>query len=202
MFKEDFAAVIAHEMRSPLTIIQGYAETLPEDETKGKILSGCSRLEKMLKSLLTLSHLQKHHPEKVDLLEIAERCKKAVMETHVEAEIELVGEKGVIEADPFLLEIAIQNLLENGMKYGSPKIEMKIAEGSLSVTDYGMGIPENEIPKIFDRFYSVDRARSRKLGGVGLGLAIVKAIVELHQGRIEVVSTLGKGSTFTLFFNH
>jgi two-component system phosphate regulon sensor histidine kinase PhoR len=201
MFKEDFAAILAHEMRSPLTIIQGYAETLPENEAKGKILSGCSRLEKLLRGLLTLSNLQ-HHPEKVDLLEIAERCKKAVMETHPQAEIALVGVNEMIEADPFLLEIAIQNLLENGIKYGSNKIEIKVGEGSISVTDDGMGIPESEIPKIFNRFYAIDRAKSRKLGGVGLGLAIVKGIVELHQGRVEVVSTVGKGSCFTLFFNH
>lgn len=206
-WENDFPAIVSHEIRSPLTILKGYAETLSETDIAKKILAGCERLENLLNSLLTLSDLEQHQPKQMDLVALVENCKKNVLMIHPNAQIQIKSEskKVSIVADPPLLEIAIRNLLENGIKYSNPpaRIEIEIREldkeVALSVTDHGIGIPENELISIFDRFYAVDKAQSRKMGGAGLGLSIVQAIISLHQGRVEVVSEKGKGSTFTIF---
>jgi two-component system phosphate regulon sensor histidine kinase PhoR len=106
--------------------------------------------------------------------------------------------------NPLLLEQAVVNLLDNAIKYSEPEHEVLVTgaardgEVTISVTDHGCGIAEEHAARIFERFYRVDRARSRKLGGTGLGLAIVKHIVQAHRGRVSVDSTLGAGSTFTI----
>jgi signal transduction histidine kinase len=111
-----------------------------------------------------------------------------------------------VAADSDLLDLAIMNLLENSVKYSNPpaQIEMTLeqigSEAQLSVIDKGIGIPQPDLAHIFERFYTVDKARSRKSGGAGLGLSIVKTIVEKHKGNFKVYSEIGQGSTFTLSF--
>src|SRR5262249_24100305 len=106
--------------------------------------------------------------------------------------------------NPPLLEQAVINLVDNAIKYSEPSDHVQIAasaasgEIEISVRDHGCGIAEEHLPRLFERFYRVDRARSRKLGGTGLGLAIVKHIVQAHLGHVSVMSTLGEGSTFTI----
>ncbi len=114
--------------------------------------------------------------------------------------------RAVIAADSDLIDLAVINLLENAVKYSPAPahIEMTLKragnEAQLSISDRGIGIPEADLPHIFDRFYTVDKARSRKSGGAGLGLSIVKTVMQKHRGHIAVVSQLGKGTTFTLSF--
>ena len=109
-----------------------------------------------------------------------------------------------ITADPGLMELAILNILENAVKYSEDKfeIDLKVSQRSkkikLSIKDQGIGIPTQDLEHVFDRFYRVDKARSRQAGGTGLGLAIVKTIIDKHQGKVELDSTLGIGSCFTM----
>jgi signal transduction histidine kinase len=217
---KDFIANASHELRTPITIIRGFAETLqdlPElskemlREITEKIVRTCGRLDKLVRSLLTLSDIENLSEERfsaVNMIPLVENCRHFVLAAHPGALISIQTEleKVKVKADGDLLDLAITNLLENAIKYSQAPAEIRIqirTEGDevfVSVTDKGIGISEADIPLIFGRFYTVDKARSRKSGGAGLGLSIVKTIVEKHQGKIQVSSELGKGSTFTLIF--
>jgi two-component system phosphate regulon sensor histidine kinase PhoR len=110
----------------------------------------------------------------------------------------------MVDADADLLELAIMNLLENGVKYSKPPAHLTIHLGEkkneviIAIEDQGIGIPPEDVPHIFERFYTVNKAHSRRLGGAGLGLSIVKTIVDKHEGTLSVTSVLGKGTTFTI----
>lgn len=215
---KDFIANASHELRTPITIIRGFAETLQDipnlspkmlNEITDKIVRTCGRLEKLVKGLLTLSDIEnfaKVHIHTVDLKDSVENCKILHMTLHPESKIAFHTDlkHAYIAADGDLIEMAIQNLLENAVKYSqSPaNIEIRIRKEQsqlfLDIQDKGIGIPEADIPHIFDRFYTVDKARSRKSGGAGLGLSIVKTIVEKHAGRIGVVSKVGQGTIFII----
>lgn len=215
---KDFIANASHELRTPITIIRGFAETLqdlpdmtPEmmHDITEKIVKTCGRLEKLVKSLLTLSdieNLSEQNFRAVDLIPIVENCKHLLLTAHPEVEISLNCElhRAPIIADADLIDLAIMNLLENGVKYSHhpAHIELSIRRSGdqilFNISDRGIGISESDLLRIFDRFYTVDRARSRKSGGAGLGLSIVKTIVEKHKGSIAVVSQLNKGSAFTI----
>jgi signal transduction histidine kinase len=215
---QEFIANASHEIRTPLTIIRGFAETLqdmpdlpPEmlrDITE-KIVRTCSRLEKLVRSLLTLADIENLSQERLNranLLLLAENGRHTLLAAHPEVQVSLQceDEEVPIKADVDLLELAILNLLENAVKYSPApaEIEMEIEvlgdEAHLHVKDRGIGISESDLPRIFDRFYTVDKARSRKSGGAGLGLSIVKTVVDKHGGKAGVSSELGKGSRFTL----
>lgn len=215
---KDFIANASHELRTPITIIRGFAETLHDlptlsqeqyREITDKIVRTCGRLDKLVKSLLTLSdieNLSEDRLQSADLVTIAENCKHLILTAHREAHIALVSDlpRANIKADGDLIDLAISNLLENAIKYSHQPafIEMHIRsdgkEVYLDIKDRGIGIPETDIPHIFDRFYTVDKARSRKSGGAGLGLSIVKTVIDRHGGYITVASELGKGTTFTI----
>lgn len=215
---KDFIANASHELRTPITIIRGFAETLqdlPEiskemlHDITEKIVRTCGRLDKLVRSLLTLADME-HIPEdrfkNTDLVMLAENCKHLMLAAYPKVRIEIETKLDIapISADSDLLELAILNLLENSVKYSADLAEIKIhierieEEVALHVSDRGIGISESDLPRIFDRFYTVDKARSRKSGGAGLGLSIVKTIVEKHKGRVTVRSTLGQGSVFTI----
>lgn len=212
-------AMISHELKTPITVIQGYVDLLldkqlSEDQKNialEKILISSLRLNRMIDSLLKLQEI-----DYTQELKMGEHSLDSLLqEIHSDFLLKNPGsylridnstnlQKMVMEKD--LLKIAIMNLLENGVKF-SPfpaSLCLKIVENSdkivISIQDQGIGIPLSEIDKIFDRFYSVDKATSRKLGGVGLGLFIVKKIVEKHKGTISVNSEINKGSCFTLSF--
>jgi two-component system phosphate regulon sensor histidine kinase PhoR len=141
-----------------------------------------------------------------DLEALLQECKRVVLSIYPQALIEIEKPSGSItaEVDPGLLELAVLNLLGNAVKYSSSPARVTISmnqnpdEVQISIRDQGMGISPEDLEHIFDRFYTVNKAHSRKLGGAGIGLSLVKTIVEKHEGIIQVTSTLGKGSTFTV----
>ncbi|MDE3046475.1 MAG: PAS domain-containing protein [Verrucomicrobiota bacterium] len=213
---KDFIANASHELRTPITIIRGFAETLNDrpdlsPEMKAdilqKIVRTCGRLDKLVKSLLTLAdieHLSEDRFRPTDLVFIAEHSNYLVLMAHPGIHLTLHTDlsRATILADVDLIDLALTNLLENAVKYSSTpvQIDMTIRQGEkeieLEIKDQGIGIPPVDQPYIFDRFYTVDKARSRKSGGAGLGLSIVKTIIEKHHGRVSVTSEVGKGSTF------
>ncbi len=215
---KDFIANASHELRTPITIIRGFAETLQDlpklsqemvHEIIEKIVRTCGRLDKLVRSLLTLADIENFSQERLtptNLFPLAENCLHQLLTAYPQTKISLKSkrENVPIAADADLMELAIFNLLENAVKYSQNtpvieiSIEVKREEVELHVKDRGIGISETDLPHIFDRFYTVDKARSRKSGGAGLGLSIVKTIVEKHKGRVVVSSELGKGSVFTL----
>ena len=215
---KDFIANASHELRTPITVIRGFAETLndqphlTEAQTKEiteKIFKTSLRLDALVKSLLTLADIENLSEEQfqwADLISIAENCRQLLLTAHPQVKISLQrrAAQAPIWADADLLSMAVMNLLENAVKY-SPvpaSIEMTLDHMNdfavLGVKDSGIGIPDGDLPRIFDRFYTVNKARSRKFGGTGLGLSIVKSIIEKHQGEVSVVSKLGEGSAFTI----
>lgn len=218
---KDFIANASHELRTPITIIRGFAETLQDlpdlskemlQDITEKIVRTCGRLDKLVKSLLTLAdieNLSEQNFRTIDLVLLAENCKHLLLTAHRKVDIQFVSElyHAPVLADGDLLDLAIMNLLENAVKYSQEpaRITMKIqrvgAQVQLTVKDEGIGIPELDLPHIFNRFYTVDKARSRKSGGAGLGLSIVKTIVEKHNGTVTVLSELGKGTEFHLNLN-
>ncbi|MBS0651849.1 MAG: ATP-binding protein [Verrucomicrobia bacterium] len=216
---KDFVANASHELRTPITIIKGFAETLqdmPElpremmvDITE-KIVRNCQRMDNLVKNLLTLAdieNLPESRFQECDLGLLIENCRQVVLAVYETARIDIdkIKEPVAVFADPDILELAIINLLDNACKYSTPpahitvKIDQAEEEVSVSISDRGIGIPEQDLERIFDRFYTVNKARSRRLGGAGLGLSIVKTIIEKHDGTISVSSELGVGTTFTIF---
>ncbi len=216
--KKDFVLNVSHELRTPLTAIKGYAETLEEESdarTKGyaeTILRHTDRLIRIVEDLISLASLEEKdladEPERINLKPIAEnvvrifepRAKEKNLELRFEAAVDLPP----VDGDPFRLEQIFINLVENAVKYtekGSVYVRLEKAGGGvvIEVRDTGIGIPLKDQSRVFERFYVVDKSRSRKTGGTGLGLSIVKHIVLLHGGRIDVQSTLGVGSTFRVF---
>jgi signal transduction histidine kinase len=217
---KEFIANASHELRTPVTIIKGFAEMLrdiPEmsqemfDSILEKILRNCERMESLVKNLLALADLDnlgeiKKEPCNLPLL--VENCSYQIISLFPEAYIETLQseEEIIVQGSSDLLELAIMNFLHNSVKYsqGPPRITVTIAKREddvlLSVEDQGMGIAKENLPHIFDRFYTVNKSHSRKLGGAGLGLSMVKIIVEKHGAKIQVESELGKGTKFTVLF--
>ncbi len=208
----DFATIASHELRAPVTIIRGFAEVLQNHpdltqekihEVSEKIVGASVRLERMLQALLRLSDIESEAPfQEVKLRPLVEACKSAVLMKYPAARISIDcdAEDVATIGDADLLELAIINLLENGIKYSEGRMEVHISEGKIAFQDHGIGIAAKDLPHIFDPFYAVDKKKSRKLGGAGLGLSIVKAIVEKHGGKVSVTSEVGRGSLFILTF--
>jgi two-component system phosphate regulon sensor histidine kinase PhoR len=213
-----FVANASHELRTPITIIKGFAETLqdlpelPRDmvvDITEKIVRNCERMDALIKNLLTLADLE-NLPEsrfqECDLVALVESCRQYVLSVYEDAQISI--EKGeelvIVAADPAILELAIFNLLDNAAKYSNRpahitmRIEREGEEVHLLIKDQGIGISPADLEHIYERFYTVDKARSRRLGGSGLGLSIVRTIIEKHRGTIGVTSEVGKGTTFTI----
>ena len=215
---KDFIANASHELRTPITIIKGFAETLQEirtitpellDDIVEKIVRNCQRMESLVKNLLTLSDIERLPRARLqdcDIVGLLESCRQMVLAVHpgVEVRIKAPSDELIIRADPDLLELALMNLMENGVKYSSEtaKIELVVRwrdrDIEIDVTDHGIGIPPEDLSHVFERFYTVDKARSRRMGGAGLGLSLVKTVIEKHGGSIAVKSVVGKGTTFTV----
>lgn len=215
---KDFVANASHELRTPITIIKGFAETLqdlPElpremvvDITE-KIVRNCQRMDTLVKNLLTLADLENLPDtrfQECDLVALAETCRQVMLAVYEKAQItiEKSNESITVAADPDILELAIINLLDNAAKYSTipAQIAIKIVqegdEACVTISDQGIGIPPADLEHIFERFYTVDKARSRRLGGAGLGLSIVKTIIERHHGTISVSSIVDQGTTFVI----
>ena len=222
--RREFVANVSHELKTPITSIKGFVETLLEgglEDNKNvqKFLEIISKQSELLNAiiddLLSLSRLEQGAES--GEVQLTEENLKHILEAAVgdyrlrarERNIRLIvscGEEIVVKANSRLLIQAIGNLLDNAIKYSEPKGKVEVGvvidddEIAIQVVDQGSGIAPEHLPRLFERFYRVDKGRSRELGGTGLGLAIVKHIAQAHGGRVTVESTLGKGSIFTLHF--
>ncbi len=216
--RRDFVANVSHELRTPLSILRGYIETLADDpdtspEELARILEvmrkHSDRLGVLVDDLLTLAQLESANPNlqlsEVRLSElfaaIVRDWAKKFAEKKLSIQVGVASDLPAIRADETRLQEILYNLLDNALKYSRPgsKIGLQAQrhgqEVGLSVSDTGVGINETDLPRIFERFYRADKARSRELGGTGLGLSIVKHIAQMHGGRVEAESELGKGTT-------
>lgn len=221
VMRKDFVANVSHELRTPITSITGFAETLLdggiEDPDAAKeflsiIHKESKRMQLLIEDLLTLSKLEDENFQLVlnkitlsDLLQevippLKIRAEKKGLALTVQAEEDLN-----FKADQERIKQIFINLIDNAIHYtpDGGKIDVEVFSTSkyvhLKVSDTGIGITEKELPRIFERFYRVDRARSRNTGGTGLGLAIVKHIVEVHKGNIDIESEVGKGTTVHVY---
>jgi two-component system phosphate regulon sensor histidine kinase PhoR len=219
--RRDFVANVSHELKTPLTAIKGFVETLhqgqaePEEARRflGIVARHVDRLNVIIEDLLMLSRIE----DKTERAEIRRETVrlKDVFANAVQICLPAAGGKGIrirvagdesltASVDPVLMEQAVVNLLDNAVKYSNPEREVEVSvnaterEIRVSVRDQGVGIERRHLPRIFERFYRVDKARSRAVGGTGLGLAIVKHIAQAHGGHVSVESTVGEGSRFTI----
>jgi two-component system, OmpR family, sensor histidine kinase SenX3 len=219
--RRDFVANTSHELKTPVGALALLAETIEDaaDDAEavrrfaGKMRQEAQRLTNLVQDLITLSRIQAVEPvpdpRPVDLdtvvAEALDRCRMKANARGIT--LTSVGSRGLsVLGDDDLLITALRNLLENAVAYSPEQTRVvvstkKTAEGNaeLSVADQGIGIPERDLERIFERFYRVDPARSRATGGTGLGLAIVKHVMAAHNGKVTVHSVEGAGSTFTLF---
>lgn len=221
--RQEFVANVSHELKTPLTAIKSCVETLlygaiddPQNNRKflEKIEKNTANLSSLIDDILELSRLETYRKpapfETFCLEEEVDRAIETLSDKIGEKQIEVIKiiKPGSCEivGDPRHIYRALLNLLDNAIKYSNSggKIEITCSRSEkelrLSVKDYGIGIPEEHQPRVFERFYRVDKARSRELGGTGLGLAIVKHIMEIHGGRVELESAAGQGAKFTLVF--
>jgi two-component system sensor histidine kinase SenX3 len=219
--RRDFVANTSHELKTPVGALALLAETIEDaaDDAEavrrfaGKMRQEAQRLTSLVQDLITLSRIQAAEPVPdprcVDLdavvAEAVDRCRMKANARGIA--LASAGTRGLsVLGDEDLLVTALRNLLENAVAYSPERTRVVIStrrtpEGNaeLSVADQGIGIPERDLERIFERFYRVDPARSRATGGTGLGLAIVKHVMAAHNGRVTVRSVEGAGSTFTLF---
>lgn len=221
--RKDFVANVSHELKTPVTSVKGFTETLLDGAADNEALRNrflkiiwdeSERLQSLIQDLLDLSKIEQSQFQlnwhRVDLSMLTDDVIVMLTSKAEEKEITLTKSKegsGIIEGDPLRIKQIMINLISNAITY-SPKggqITISISEENektfFTVNDTGIGIKKEEIPRVFERFYRVDRARSRNSGGTGLGLAIVKHLVEAHHGDITVESEIGKGTKFTIGFN-
>jgi two-component system phosphate regulon sensor histidine kinase PhoR len=218
--RKDFVANVSHELRTPLTSIKGFVEALkdgamnsPEQSTRflSIISQHTDRMNKIISDLLQLSQIESKEfelkMEPFSLKELVEEVvyslKRSADQKSQSIEINLHSEAQKVLGDKYRINQALTNFLDNAIKYTPEKGKIKIESRDkgerieIAVIDNGMGIPPNDLPRIFERFYTVDKGRSRELGGTGLGLSIVKHIIEAHGGTVNVQSQPGKGSEFS-----
>lgn len=221
--RRDFVANVSHELKTPITSIKGFTETLIDGAVDNKtdldrflkiIDKQANRLHSIVDDLLMLSSIEHDADKKeIDLKEVG---LDNVIESSAQSLQSIARGKDITiditktdclraAVNVQLLEQAIINLIENAIKYSEPKTSIHVRgretgnEIEISIIDEGLGIAPKHLPRLFERFYRVDKGRSRDLGGTGLGLAIVKRIAIAHGGRVAVKSDLGKGSTFSIF---
>ncbi len=222
--RQEFTANVSHELKTPLTSISGYAELIetglakPEDIPLfgQKIHTEASRMIVLVNDILELSHLdsldaakETQHKETVDLLDVVRDCaeRQKVNAKHAYVALSYLGESAPVPGSRSLLDELCQNLCDNAIRYNRPGGKVQLLTGCtrdghayLTVKDTGIGIPKEAQGRVFERFYRVDKSRSKATGGTGLGLAIVKHIVRIHDARITLESQPGQGTAVTVLF--
>ncbi len=220
--RQDFVANVSHEIKTPLTAIKGFVETLqagakdrPEEAARfiAIVQKHANRLEAIIEDLLQLSRIERENEARQIQFtsgSIGRILRSSVQMCLAKAEAKKIKIESKCDAsltatiNAALLEQALINLIDNAIKYSSKEGRIRVEaiktkeELTISIQDQGIGITKKHLPRLFERFYRVDKARSREQGGTGLGLAIVKHIVRAHSGRVSVVSERGKGSNFTI----
>lgn len=223
IIRRDFVANVSHELRTPVTSIKGFLETLKEGAIKDPvdaerfldiILKHTDRLNSIIEDLLSLSRIESNvekgeiHLQLDDVNDVVttviKACSRKASIRNIEIDTKIEPGLSAYINKP-LLEQAVENLLDNAIKYSDSRSKIEITtftagnDIGIRVKDYGCGIPKEHLSRIFERFYRVDKARSRTVGGTGLGLAIARHIVTAHRGRINVESSANQGSSFTIF---
>ena len=216
--RREFTANVSHELRTPLTSISGFAEIMqdgyvkPEDVKRvaGKIYDEAQRLITLVGDVMEISRLDEgiteYKKERVDLLDVVEDCKERLQEAadRKEIQVEVIGQSFVFETTKTILEEVVYNLMDNAIKYNKEqgkvtvRIFQKDGEFGFSVKDTGIGIPLIHQDRIFERFYRVDKSRSKEIGGTGLGLPIARRIFEEHGGWLHLHNAPGHGASFVM----
>lgn len=220
--RKDFVANVSHELKTPVTVIKGYIETILRTKVKKDerrrflkiIRENANRMANIIEDLLTLSRLEREQSlQTTESFDLVRAIREAIglydheaRKKHIVIDFEPPEEETAVRGHQRLVVQALGNLLSNAVKYSEENTRVTVRQDIMdawivvSVVDQGIGIPQKDLERIFERFYRVDKGRSRDLGGTGLGLSIVKHIMQLHGGRVEVLSNLGQGSTFKLYF--
>jgi signal transduction histidine kinase len=218
--RRDFVANVSHELRTPLTAIRGYVEALAEEDSTaeerqrflGIVARHTQRMERLVKDLLRLARLDAGQ----EILDLVACETRALAESVVSdlapsaaarsqrLRVAIAPGAETVRADPAKLHDALRNLVVNAIAYAPEQTTITIDAArsggrvTISVSDEGPGIPDDDLGRVFERFYRVDKSRARDPGGTGLGLAIVKHLVELHGGTVQVANRLEGGATFTM----
>ncbi|WP_243141267.1 sensor histidine kinase [Alkaliphilus pronyensis] len=215
--RREFVANVSHELKTPLTTIKSYTETLLDGAADNHQLlirflkvieTEANRMSRLVRDLLQLSNLDfqqakwNKKPTEVNQLidKTAQKLEVYAHNKQQKLELQLLDEEVYVYGDEDRLEQVLLNILSNSIKYtpNNGKIVIKLIKMCQDITmeiqDNGIGIPEADMPRIFERFYRVDKARSREMGGTGLGLAIAKEIIEVHDGEIRIISSEGEGT--------
>ena len=218
--RQEFTANVSHELKTPLTAISGYAELIGNGMTgkedtirfSNEIHSNANRLLSLINDIIKLSELDEAdhqmEMERIDLYKLAENCVQMMQVTAEKQGIRLTlqGESAMVMANKGLMDEVFYNLCSNAIRYNKPGGSVTVTVGTkderpfLSVADTGIGIPKECQERVFERFYRVDKSRSKSTGGTGLGLAIVKHIVAQHNAALCLDSELGKGTTIEIVF--
>jgi two-component system sensor histidine kinase SenX3 len=222
--RRDFVANVSHELKTPATslrlLAESLEETIDEDPVQARLFAAqlkkeTERFSHLITDLLDLARLESEerveNPTPVDLrgvlMSVLARMRRVARKKNITLQWKRFGRAAhyTVLGDETQLSSMFTNLVDNAVKYTPPGGRVEVTggfEGSeivIRISDTGIGIPEEKLPRIFERFYRVDKARSKETGGTGLGLSIVKHVAENHGGRVTVESTLGEGSTFTIY---
>jgi signal transduction histidine kinase len=217
--RRDFVANVSHELKTPLTAIAGYAETLAAESSDSQttgfsrtIVDNARRMQRLVDDLLDLSRIEsggwQPDPRKTGIDAAAREAWRPFAERAASRDVQLetAADSASVNSDPEAMRQIFTNLFDNALRHTPPGGRIRVVSQRVGddtvvrVSDTGSGIPADHLPRIFERFYRVDPGRSRQEGGTGLGLAIVKHLVEAHGGRVEAESELGRGTSILLYF--
>jgi two-component system, OmpR family, phosphate regulon sensor histidine kinase PhoR len=219
--RQEFVANVSHELKTPLAVVKSCVETLLDGAVEDPVERGPflhqiseqgERLSTLIHDLLSLARVEAGNevlnPESLPIAEMVSACidrhSARALAKHISLHVDANREPLSVWADEESLRQILDNLVDNAVKYTQDGGEIRVSwlgnntEVILSVADNGPGIAERDLPRLFERFFRVDRARSRELGGTGLGLSIVKHLAHAQGGRVQVTSEVGRGSTFTI----
>jgi signal transduction histidine kinase len=211
--KEQLMLDVSHELRSPLTRMKVALESLPSGYAKKNIGEDVCEMEKLVTEVLKTARIHYTHGQlnlqRVDIVQLLKGVTLAYLDQPPGVRIGKMPGKAELDVDPDRVKSVLKNLLDNAVKYSTPdsgpvQVSMEYQKPFMIIRihDNGVGIPEDELPYIFEPFYRVDKSRSKDTGGYGLGLSLCKTVMEAHQGKVHIESSLSKGTTVSLFFPH